>query len=456
MITGMAGGSTSEAAAYLAESQQHQQHHHRHHLGYDVRASLGTGIEGILQNNGGEEVFHPKGSAVPTTGYLSYQGPGSDPQNTPPVPLYFNAVHSPGDHPSPHSGAGSVVIPGVGRVRITLEPASPELQEILRTLSESGITKAVLIGLLMDLPDKGLSDALVELYFREIDWTRYKMNRPHFMRRYTAFFESIQQNPSNPHIDADTLKWLPLMYITLAIATLSAPEEMVGGAHGQKSWSRRFYGSSRSALTCAKALQRDNLDIVYASLLTARFMFLTRRAAEGSTPLTSAFQLGLYRDGSVLNLMDKKEVELRRRAWAMVYHLDRTNALLVGRPTSISDAHTDTREPTNLDDDELESPDFDPRGHPLTSPTEYTQVILRHRLAQIMGRISDQTFAIKPPDYSMVLRLDQELLDWQSKLPPFFALFHPDTSFDQRYNYIFVQRHLLACEFLFARITLHR
>ena len=47
-------------------------------------------------------------------------------------------------------------------------------------------------------------------------WTRYKMNRPLFMRRYTIFFESIRQNPSNPHIDADTLKWLPLMYMTVS------------------------------------------------------------------------------------------------------------------------------------------------------------------------------------------------------------------------------------------------
>jgi hypothetical protein len=68
-----------------------------------------------------------------------------------------------------------------------------------------------------------------------------------------------------------------------------------------------------------------------------------------------------------------------------------TNALLVGRPTSISDAHTDTKEPANLDDEELESPDFDTRGHILIKPTEYTQVILRHRLAQIMGRISDHS-----------------------------------------------------------------
>lgn len=65
-------------------------------------------------------------------------------------------------------------------------------------------------------------------------------------------------------------------------------------------------------------------------------------------------------------------------------------------------------------------------------------------------------FAIRPPDYATVLKLDQELLDWQSKLPPFFAIHHPDTSLDSQHHFLFVQRHLLACEFLFARITLHR
>lgn len=69
---------------------------------------------------------------------------------------------------------------------------------------------------------------------------------------------------------------------------------------------------------------------------------------------------------------------------------------------------------------------------------------------------SHLAFAIRPPEYSTVLKLDQELLAWQSNLPSFFAINHPDTSLDAKYHYIFVQRHLLACEFLFARITLHR
>ena len=72
------GGSTSHAALQL-------DHHHRHPVGvhsgqqhgvvggYDVRATLGTGMEGIMQNNGSEEVFHPKGSGLSNVGYPTYQ-----------------------------------------------------------------------------------------------------------------------------------------------------------------------------------------------------------------------------------------------------------------------------------------------------------------------------------------------------------------------------------------------
>lgn len=42
------------------------------------------------------------------------------------------------------------------------------------------------------------------------------MNRPLFERRYQAFFDSIGRNPTSPKIDADTLKWLPLMFIVVS------------------------------------------------------------------------------------------------------------------------------------------------------------------------------------------------------------------------------------------------
>ncbi|WWC73652.1 uncharacterized protein I206_107624 [Kwoniella pini CBS 10737] len=337
------------------------------------------------------------------------------------------------------------------RISLTTED-NQDLRDILQTLKESGIGKSHLEWLIAGVPGRRMADGLVELYFR---WTRYKMNKASFMRRYNKFFDHIGRNPTCPKVDADTLKWLPLMFIVLAIATLSATHELVP-RDDQSGWSRRFYGSARSGLEYAKALQRDNLDVLFAGLLASRYMLLTRRPAEGSTPLTTAFQVGLYRDGTVLNITDKKEIEIRRRAWSMLYHLDRTISLLVGRPASISDAHTDTQIPANLDDEEVESGDFDPAGHPLTKPTQYTYVIVRHRLAEIMGRIAYHTFTIQLPDYANVLNLDRELLSWRDALPPFFSMSNPDTSLDAKFPYLFVQRHLLASEWYYTRITLNR
>jgi hypothetical protein len=57
----------------------------------------------------------------------------------------------------------------------------------------------------------------------------------------------------------------------LAIAALSAPKDLIP-PDDQASWSRRFYGSARSGLEYAKALQRDNLDVLFAGLLASRYM----------------------------------------------------------------------------------------------------------------------------------------------------------------------------------------
>ncbi|WOO82220.1 putative transcriptional regulatory protein [Vanrija pseudolonga] len=394
----------------------------------------------------GEDVFHPQ-SAPPTST-----------QPEPPRQVYPHKPPPSGLFPANLSTTTPVGRSGFGwglregrMISLSVED-NADLREVLATLRESGITKNHLEWLISGVPGRRMADGLVELYFR---WTRYKMNRPQFERRYQIFFDSIGRNPTSPKIDADTLKWLPLMFIVLAIAALSAPTEIVP-ADEQQAWSRRFYGSAKSGLEYAKALQRDNLEVLYAGVLASRYMLLTRRPAEGSTPLTTAFQLGLYRDGTVLNLSDKREVEVRRRAWAMLYHLDRTISLLVGRPASISDAHTDARPPANLDDEEIESGDFDPAGHPMTQPTVYTYVIVRHRLAEIMGRIAYHTFTIQLPDYQTVLALDKELLAWRDSLPSFLAMQNADTSLDATHSYLFVQRHLLACEWYYTRITLNR
>ena len=73
-----------------------------------------------------------------------------------------------------------------------------------------------------------------------------------------------------------------------------------------------------------------------------------------------------------------------------------------------------------------------------------------------MGRIAFHTFAIQLPDYATVLSLDRELLAWRQNLPAFFAMTNPDLSLDAEHPYLAVQRHLLACEWYYTRITLNR
>ncbi len=52
--------------------------------------------------------------------------------------------------------------------------------------------------------------------FTLASWTRYKLHRPAFSRRYIQFFELLAQNPANPNLDGDLLKWLPLYFAVVS------------------------------------------------------------------------------------------------------------------------------------------------------------------------------------------------------------------------------------------------
>ncbi|KAL7415858.1 hypothetical protein BDY24DRAFT_380316 [Mrakia frigida] len=373
------------------------------------------------------------------------------PEHHPPSPL---SQHLPHILPRTHSNTA---------LYAQTQPLPPALQSALDTLDESGIGLDNVLSLLEKLPTRDMRNSLVELYWKEIDWTRFHIYQPDFQARYISFF-SHESSSSRNHseapypfrnLDAAGLKWLPLLFIMMAIATLTAPLSLFGDEGTRRVWSRSLYGSARKAINLAQALQRDTLDVLAARLLIGRYLLLVRRAAEGFTPLTTALQLGLYRDGTNLGLTNPREIELRRRFWSYTLYADRSASLLVGRPTLVSPSSYDTKPPANLDDVDLMG-DFDPEGRPMSQPTVMTHVILRHGLAEIMGRISEKIFSLKSPQYSTVVEIDQELIEWKHTLPSYFKLENPDKSFDAKYHYLAFHRSMLASEFYYTRITLHR
>lgn len=178
-----------------AAAHHHHAPHHskRDREGWPTSAHLvAPSMEGILQRNGSEEVFHPRSSHVAAgpgspsaVGARVVSGGGAGSQDpivalaaqpspagshaTPPVPLYMSLAHTgvgsgynAGSPTSSNASTSGLAAGGTRAIRITLDPPSAELTEILETLSESGITKDVLIGLLSGIPEKTLSDSLVE------------------------------------------------------------------------------------------------------------------------------------------------------------------------------------------------------------------------------------------------------------------------------------------------------
>lgn len=137
-----------------------------------------------------------------------------------------------------------------------------------------------------------------------------------------------------------------------------------------------------------------------------------------------------------------------------LYHADRSYALVLGRPNSIQDDYTSTLPPSNID--------VEPQAvqsieiFPLSHPTPMTFVILRHQLAEIIGRMVHHFQQVREKShYSEVISLDDDLLKFINKLPPHYAV-QADTSLDHTFPYVPVHRFLLITEILFVRISLHR
>ncbi|KAI0349425.1 hypothetical protein OH77DRAFT_1415061 [Trametes cingulata] len=327
------------------------------------------------------------------------------------------------------------------------------IERLQRLIRDCGYSSERLQNMYNELPPRKLRDDLIDHYFATINWTRYPISEHEFRASYAAFVAN-EHNHANPN----NIRFLPLLFVVLAISVRLAPERIGGSELSKRTAGSRYYWCSRRALLIIAAIQPDCFEIVLIRMLSARFLVLDRRMTESWSQLGAAVRtaqaIGLHRDGADMG-MEPLQVERRRRIWSVsnLYHADRSIALVLGRPIAIHDSYTSTRPPVNSDEMTADG-HFKPL--PLTQPTRSTFLILRHQLAEIMGRMSDFFQNVHSPrHYSDVLALDDELLKYKQNLPPFFSL-DPDPSYDHSHPYIPLQRFLLVTEFLFVRISLHR
>ncbi|KAF9009017.1 hypothetical protein BDQ17DRAFT_1388700 [Cyathus striatus] len=325
-----------------------------------------------------------------------------------------------------HSGISFQQVPITGTksaIETVVDELEPSAADNLKSLvQECGVSPHKISELLQELPPLRLSNILIDYYFSSINWTRYPVSERDFRSAYNSVCAHGRDGigATNPN----DVRFLPLLFVVLAISVRLAPEHIAGDARSRRVTSLRYYWSSRRSLLIAAAIQPDSLDIVLTRLLSARFLTFDRRITECWSQLGAAVRtaqaLGLHRDGSTMG-MDPASVQYR---------------------------------PSNIDDESPTAYSIDP--FPLSSPTRMTFVILRHQLAGIIGRIVHHFQQVREKShYSEVIALDEELLKFINNLPPHFSP-QPDKSLDESAKYIPVHRFLLITEILFVRISLHR
>ncbi|OBZ70156.1 putative transcriptional regulatory protein C1F7.11c [Grifola frondosa] len=218
------------------------------------------------------------------------------------------------------------------------EPSAADKLKLL--IRDCGVSPHRISELLGELPPRSLSHKLVDYYFTAINWTRYPISERDFRASYASICadSTTSANPNN-------VRFLPLLFVVLAIAVRLAPEHIGGNERTRRLTSSRYYWSSRRSLLIVAAIQPDCFEMVLTRMLSARFLILDRRMTESWSQLGAAVRtaqaLGLHRDGSDMG-MDPVQVEKRRRIWSNLYHADRSIALVLGRPIAIQDSYTST------------------------------------------------------------------------------------------------------------------
>ncbi|KAH8689364.1 putative fungal-specific transcription factor [Talaromyces proteolyticus] len=170
-----------------------------------------------------------------------------------------------------------------------------------------------------------------------------------------------------------------------------------------------------------------------------------------------ALRMGYHRDGSHSSRLSPFQVEMRRRAWAVLFQVTSSAAGQFGLPRMINDSQADTKEPQDISDDAL-SPDMielpPPRSDSEASAIQF--LVAKNRLLSIFNMIVDLTGSPKKAiSYEQIIELDK-ILERQFKGIPVPLQMKPMSRCLADTADIIVNRLFLSLSYYRSRCVLHR
>ena len=225
--------------------------------------------------------------------------------------------------------------------------------------------------------------------------------------------------------------WLGLLFAILCVATMT--NELQNRAvrtpdFTSEPYSRvRFYREKVGQCLCLAEYMKGGAYTVETLVV---YLFAEYGISEDSRVeiwlllgiiIRLALRLGYHRDGSHSSRLSAFQAEMRRRVWTMIYQFDVLMAAQFGLPRMIREAQTDTREPANLVDEDLDENLLElPEARPPMELTHVQFIVMKGRLVSMFGSIIDAATSINLAPYTEIMALDRRLLDiWEAVPGPF-------------------------------------
>ena len=276
------------------------------------------------------------------------------------------------------------------------------------------------------LPQKELSDQLVQIYVDNLESTYRVLHLPSFWEEYSHFWKAPQEG--RPAFAAIVLLILASTYCVKEASSSMFRGDSSVGRETAILWIQ----------TCDSWLQTQSqkhttmatFQIHYLSFIAKQINSIKRKRMWASVGNLTRLALssGLHRDAQVVNLRHSasscKKVsifdqEMRRRIWATISELELQTAFERGMPTMLRDLVEDCGPPLNLDDEE-----FDPSMDQLPSPgpiSNYTRSSFQHLSRSSWSLRLELVSVINGPHpqmaYEVVLMYDKKITQYLDEIP---------------------------------------
>ncbi|KAH8885921.1 hypothetical protein GQ53DRAFT_876875 [Thozetella sp. PMI_491] len=260
--------------------------------------------------------------------------------------------------------------------------------------------------------------------------------------------------------------WLGLLYMILAMATITAPDTTE---------TTQQAALSDSFFTFAESLRPNprtgdaGLERIQVMLLMVQYLQGTRRSIQTWTvhghAVRLAIQLGLH-SNETLKQCDPLEQEVRVRTWYCCILLDRTLSLTFGRPPTIPDHYIRIRLPIHvLNLGSNDSPTYQPTPW---CAEECSSLFLNATITlyQILNKVLDSLYESNLSSGALLtvaemasfsLSAEQELQKWRSLLPSSIVLIRaPGIPSNNEGTLQHKLRAVLTLRFYNTRILTHR